>query len=344
MTVLFSEYPRDVPTTTERLLLLLSLLQTRRDWPGGVLAERLGIAPRTVRRDVDRLRTMGYRIDAAKGPDGGYRLEAGAELPPLLFDDEQVLALTAALRAPIAGLEEASARALATVRQVLPARLRPRADALRFTVAAAPAPAVPPERLVAVAAAVRASEVLRFAYAEAVRRVEPHHLVARQGRWYLIGFDLDRDDWRVFRVDRLEPRSPRGARFRRRALPVGSPAEFLEARFRGGAPGRGGRAAARWCWRRPPPRSCPTRATGGGGPRRRGLPTRPRRLVVGGARRVVRPVRRSDGRGRAARAGRRVPRARGAVRRGGSLTGPRRPSGAATSPSTGRSPCCRPPS
>ncbi|PPF17232.1 transcriptional regulator [Rathayibacter sp. AY1A7] len=239
VTVLFSEYPRDVPTTTERLLLLLSLLQTRRDWPGGVLAERLGIAPRTVRRDVDRLRTMGYRIDAAKGPDGGYRLEAGAELPPLLFDDEQVLALTAALRAPIAGLEEASARALATVRQVLPARLRPRADALRFTVAAAPAPAVPPERLVAVAAAVRASEVLRFAYAEAVRRVEPHHLVARQGRWYLIGFDLDRDDWRVFRVDRLEPRSPRGARFRRRALPVGSPAEFLEARFRGGAPKEG---------------------------------------------------------------------------------------------------------
>ncbi|KZX21783.1 helix-turn-helix transcriptional regulator [Rathayibacter tanaceti] len=112
-----------MPTTTERLLLLLSLLQARRDWPGPLLAERLAIAPRTVRRDVDRLRSMGYRIGTTKGPGGGYRLEAGNELPPLLFDDEQVLALATALRAPVPGLEEASARALATVRQVLPARL-----------------------------------------------------------------------------------------------------------------------------------------------------------------------------------------------------------------------------
>ena len=203
-----------------------------------MLAERLGDR---AAHGASRRRPApqdGLPDDAAKGPDGGYRLEAGAELPPLLFDDEQVLALTAALRAPIAGLEEASARALATVRQVLPARLR--LERMRCASRSRRRrPSQSPERLVAVAAAVRASEVLRFAYAEAVRRVEPHHLVARQGRWYLIGFDLDRDDWRVFRVDRLEPRSPRGARFRRRALPVRSPAEFLEARFRGGAPGEG---------------------------------------------------------------------------------------------------------
>lgn len=221
------------------MLRLLSLLQLRRDWPGAVLAERLDTTPRTVRRDVDRLREMGYRIRGTKGPDGGYRLEAGAELPPLLLDDEQALALAVALRSASAtgtGLEEASARALATLRQVLPARLVQRLDALRFTTAPVPGPTVAPEVLIAVSAAVRASKVLRFAYSGSSsggRRVEPHHLVARQGRWYVIAFDLDRDDWRTFRADRVsDPESTR-RRFERRAVPGGTPGAFLSARFRG---------------------------------------------------------------------------------------------------------------
>ncbi|MWV48665.1 WYL domain-containing protein [Rathayibacter sp. VKM Ac-2803] len=230
-------------SASSRALQLLSLLQLRRVWPGELLSERLEITPRTVRRDIERLRGMGYRIRAIKGPDGGYRLEAGSELPPLLFDDEQALALAVALQSPVpvAALEEAAARALAAVRQVLPERLRHRLDALRFTAIAAEAPAVAPEVLVAVSAAVRAREVLRFDYGsgEVPRRVEPHHLVAREGRWYLVGWDLDRDDWRVFRVDRLAPRTPRGARFTRRELPGGGVAAFLDARFRGGEVGGG---------------------------------------------------------------------------------------------------------
>ncbi|MCQ1956414.1 WYL domain-containing protein [Arthrobacter sp. zg-Y826] len=245
-----------MPTTTSRLLLLLSLLQTPRDWPGQVLAERLEISPRTVRRDVDRLREMGYRISALKGPDGGYRLDAGAELPPLLFDDDQVLALAVALQsAPMtgAGIEEAAARALDTVRQVMPSRLRHRLDALQFTVLPGrpgAAESVPPERLLTLANAVRSRQVLRFDYAAGrpeagdaagapPRRVEPHHLVASRGRWYLVGWDLDRNDWRIFRADRITPRLPAGARFRERELPGGSVHDFLSARFRGTEPGRG---------------------------------------------------------------------------------------------------------
>lgn len=229
-----------MPSPSARMLQLLSLLQLRRDWPGAALAERLDTTPRTVRRDVDRLREMGYRIRGTKGPDGGYRLEAGSELPPLLLDDEQALALAVALRSASAtgtGLEEASARALATLRQVLPTRLAQRLDALRFTTAPVPGPTVAPEVLVAVSAAVRAAEVLRFAYAgsgsDGRRRVEPHHLVARQGRWYVIAFDLDREDWRTFRADRVsDPESTR-RRFERRSVPGGTPAAFLSARFRG---------------------------------------------------------------------------------------------------------------
>lgn len=125
-----------MPKTSARLLSLLSLLQARRDWPGALLAERLDVSPRTVRRDVDRLRELGYPIVAAKGPDGGYRLGAGTRLPPLLFDDEQAVALAVALRtaaATGAGIEEAAARALNTVRQVMPARLRHRIDAFQVT-------------------------------------------------------------------------------------------------------------------------------------------------------------------------------------------------------------------
>lgn len=160
-------------TTTSRLLSLLSLLQSRRDWPGSVLAERLGISHRTVRRDVDRLREMGYRIQATMGPEGGYRLDAGSELPPLLFDDEQVIALAVALQAATltgVGIEEGALRALTTVCQVMPSRLRHRLSALEFTTIqsrsghAAP-DSVDPSVLIALSTAIRAREVLRFDYA-----------------------------------------------------------------------------------------------------------------------------------------------------------------------------------
>jgi len=238
-------------STTSRLLLLLSLLQTRRDWPGALLADRLEISHRTVRRDVDRLREMGYSIQAMKGPDGGYRLDAGSELPPLLFDDDQVIALTVALQAATvtgAGIDEAAVRALTTMRQVMPARLRHRLDALQFT--AIPARAgdavtgsVPPEVLIALSGAIRAREVLRFDYAgrrpqetgtpSPPRRVEPHHLVTSSGRWYLVAWDLERDDWRIFRADRVTPRTPTGPRFTPREVPGGTARDYVSARFKG---------------------------------------------------------------------------------------------------------------
>ncbi|MFJ5613099.1 helix-turn-helix transcriptional regulator [Streptomyces sp. NPDC093221] len=244
--------------TSARLLSLLSLLQTRRDWPGGELAERLDVSARTVRRDVDRLRELGYPIAASKGPDGGYRLDSGARLPPLLFDDDQAVALAIALRMATgagAGIEEAAARALATVRQVMPARLRHRIDALEVTAVPPPGAATADsDVLTALGAAVHAREVLRFDYAgppepeagapAAPRRVEPHHLVARGGRWYLLAWDLDRADWRTFRADRIRPRTPTGPRFTPRDLPGGDVAAFVTARFRGAeAPARG---AADW--------------------------------------------------------------------------------------------------
>lgn len=222
-------------TTTARLLQLLSLLQTRRDWPGTLLANRLEISSRTVRRDVDRLREMGYSIHATMGPDGGYRLDAGEELPPLLFDDDQVIAVAIALQAATttgAGIEEGAVRALTTVRQVMPSRLRHRLDALQFTSMPA-VESVAPEVLLALSAAIRASSVLRFDYSSAPRRVEPHHLVMVQGRWYLVAWDLERDHWRLFRADRVEPRTPTGPRFTPRQIPGGDVRSFVSARFRG---------------------------------------------------------------------------------------------------------------
>ena len=249
-----------MPKTSARLLLLLSLLQARRDWPAALLAERLEVSARTVRRDVDRLRELGYPISTAKGPDGGYRLAAGSHLPPLLFDDEQAVALALALQsAATAGtvIEEDAMRALNTVRQVMPDRLRRRIDLLHFASVEQPSmrprAQVDPQVLVALGAAVHAREVLRFDYESAsarpdtaecpgllTRRVQPHHLVAWSRRWYLVAWDLDRQDWRIFRADRLTPRSPTGPRFTPRDLPADSVAAFVVSRFRGSNDGFAG--------------------------------------------------------------------------------------------------------
>ena len=211
---------------------VLSLLQARRDWPGDVLADRLEVSPRTVRRDVDRLRELGYPVRATKGPDGGYRLDAGTHMPPLLLDDEQAVAVVVALQTAttsVAGVEEAAVRALATVRQVMPARLRQRVDALQVTAVSQgrEQPKVDAEHLIAIGrrcgparccgSTTRAGRPERPWHPP--RRAEPHHLVTWGGRWYLVGYDLERDDWRTFRVDRMTPKTPTGPRFAPRELP-----------------------------------------------------------------------------------------------------------------------------
>ncbi|MHA3703251.1 helix-turn-helix transcriptional regulator [Jatrophihabitans sp. YIM 134969] len=235
------------PTTSGRLLSLLSLLQVRRDWPGSLLAERLDVSARTVRRDVDRLRELGYPVTALRGPDGGYRLDAGAHLPPLLFDDDQAVALALALRgAPAlgAGIDEAAARALATLGAVMPTRLRARLDALAPTVVGHEASddAVRPATLLTISAAIRDREELRFDYRSPgreadthapPRQVQPHHLVARRGHWFVVGWATARDDWRTFRVDRMRLRVPNGPRFRLREVPGGDVATFVAARSKG---------------------------------------------------------------------------------------------------------------
>ena len=223
--------------TSARLLRLLSLLQTRKDWSGADLAERLGITTRTVRRDIDRLRELGYPVDASVGVGGGYQLGAGAEMPPLLLDDHEVLAVALSLGAgaanSVTGLDEASVRAMSKLRQVMPSRLRHRLDSLQVD-------ATPTRTRVAVDAGVLADvaavchrhERLRFDYkardgAESRREVEPYRLVRSGARWYLLAWDLGRDDWRSFRIDRLTPKIPTGPRFSPRPLPEGGAAAFI---------------------------------------------------------------------------------------------------------------------
>lgn len=216
--------------TSARLLKLLSLLQAHKDWSGPELAERLGISTRTVRNDVERLRSLGYPVHATPGVSGGYRLGAGAALPPLLLDDDEAVAVAVGLgRAAgggVAGIEETSVRALAKLEQVLPSRLRRRVNALHAYTVQIPgtAPEVPPETLTTIANAARDRERLRFDYTghdgtASTRDVEPYRLVHRRGRWYLVGWDVERQDWRTFRVDRLVPRTPAGPRFAARQLP-----------------------------------------------------------------------------------------------------------------------------
>jgi predicted DNA-binding transcriptional regulator YafY len=216
--------------TSARLLRLLSLLQARRDWTGTELATRLGVTTRTIRNDVDRLRGLGYPVDARPGVAGGYRLGTGGALPPLLLDDEEAVAVAVGLRTAasgsVAGIEETSVRALAKLQQVLPPRLRRRVSAFQSYALPVPSrgPQVDPDVLTVIASACRDHERLRFDYrahsgAHSRRSVEPYRLVNDRRRWYLVAWDTDRDAWRTFRADRIEPRTPAGPRFTPRALP-----------------------------------------------------------------------------------------------------------------------------
>ncbi|MGW0081161.1 helix-turn-helix transcriptional regulator [Streptomyces sp. NPDC003393] len=225
--------------TPARLFQLLSLLQTPREWPGGELAERLGVSRRTVRRDVDRLRELGYPVQATRGSDGGYRLVAGKAMPPLVLDDEEAVAIAVGLRAgaghAIEGVDEASVWALAKLEQVLPARLRHRVSVLQAAttpLTSGDGASVAPETLTVMASAIAGRERLRFAYragdGTATRRLtEPYRLVSTGRRWYLVAYDVDRADWRTFRVDRVSEPFATGARFDPRELPTGNAAEYL---------------------------------------------------------------------------------------------------------------------
>ncbi|MGW3492607.1 helix-turn-helix transcriptional regulator [Streptomyces sp. NPDC001020] len=225
--------------TPARLLQLLSLLQTPREWPGGELAERLRVSRRTVRRDIDRLRELGYPVQATKGADGGYRLAAGKAMPPLVLDDEEAVAIAVGLRAgaghAVEGVDEASVRALAKLEQVLPSRLRHRVATLQAAttpLASGDGASIAPETLTVMASAIAGHERLRFAYLSgdgtpSRRLTEPYRLVSTGRRWYLVAYDLDRDDWRTFRVDRVGEPFATGARFAPRELPAGNAAEYL---------------------------------------------------------------------------------------------------------------------
>jgi predicted DNA-binding transcriptional regulator YafY len=228
-----------VTETSSRLLELLSLLQGRRDWRGAELADRLEVSRRTVRRDVERLRGLGYPVESLTGPAGGYRLRAGAAMPPLLLDDDEAIAIAVGLgtaaRASVTGIEETAVRALVKLEQVLPAHLRRRVRALgsATTVPAVAGPTVDPQHLTVIAGACRDSERLRFAYrtrdgTESRREVEPHSLVNLGRRWYLVAWDRRREDWRTFRIDRLARPAPTGARFAPRRLPAEDAAAYVE--------------------------------------------------------------------------------------------------------------------
>ena len=229
--------------TSERTLRLLSLLQTHRYWPGGELADRLRVSERTLRRDIDRLRELGYPVNASRGVAGGYQLRSGTVMPPLLLDDEEAVAIAVGLRTAaggtVEGIEETSVRALTKVIQVMPPRLRRRVEALRsYTVPAVYATndTVDATALTVIAQACRDDERLRFGYTArdrtpTTRLVEPHRLVSLGRRWYLVAWDTERGDWRTFRVDRLAAPEATGARFRPRELPAPDAATFVRSRI-----------------------------------------------------------------------------------------------------------------
>ena len=227
------------------MLRLLSLLQTHRYWPGPELSERLEVSPRTLRRDVDRLRELGYTVDAVRGSAGGYQLRAGGSLPPLLLEDEEAVAIAVGLRTAAAGavadMDGWSVQALSKVLSLMPPRLRRQMDAVASqTEAPGPwegAPVFDAAVLTTLAQACRDSELLRFDYAarEAEvthRRVEPLRLVSLGRRWYLVAYDRDRADWRSFRLDRISAPEPTGQRFRPRDLPADDALAFVQQGIR----------------------------------------------------------------------------------------------------------------
>jgi predicted DNA-binding transcriptional regulator YafY len=218
--------------TSARLLRLLSLFQARRYWSGAELSQRLEVTARTLRRDVDKLRSLGYPVNAAAGTGGGYQLGAGTSLPPLLLDNDEAVAVAVGLRTAangsVSGIEEASVRALAKLQQVLPSRLRRRVAALHSSIepVASTGPTIDAETLTIIAGACRDYEMLRFDYhnhdgVASRREAEPHRLVHTGRRWYLAAWDVARDDWRTFRVDRIQPGLSTGSRFRPRKPPGG---------------------------------------------------------------------------------------------------------------------------
>jgi len=235
-----------VSDPTARTLRLLSLLQTHKFWPGTELSERLEVSARTLRRDIDRLRELGYSVDATRGSAGGYRLAAGAHMPPLILDDDEAIALAVGLRAAagaaIAGIEDTAIQALAKLEAVLPDRLRRRVNALHANTAvlrwATTDATVAPETLGTLAQACRDREEVRFDYVRkdgeaSARLVRPHQLVSVGRRWYLVAFDVRRDDWRTFRLDRMETPRLAGVRFPDQILPDGLDAgEFVSRSIR----------------------------------------------------------------------------------------------------------------
>jgi predicted DNA-binding transcriptional regulator YafY len=222
--------------TAARMLALLSLFQSRPDWTGTELAERLGVSTRTIRNDVDRLRELDYPVDATRGAAGGYRLGAGGKLPPLLLDDEEAVAVAIGLREAtgIAGIEDSSGRALAKLEQVLPPRLRPMVAAIGAVVDRAPEntgtdapdPEVDPTVLATIAAAIRDVEWFRFDDRGTPRLVEPYRLLTWQRRWYLVARDPASGGWGTFRADWIEPRMPTRRRFAPTPLPGGDYTAF----------------------------------------------------------------------------------------------------------------------
>lgn len=224
-------------TTPARLLGLLSLLQTRREWAGAELAARLGVTDRTVRRDIGRLRELGYPVESTTGTAGGYRLASGRDMPPLLLDGDEAVAVATGLitAAGVAGIEETALRALAKLTQVLPERLRRRIATVADTTTAVRDRRVPrldAGVLAVLTAAARDREIVTFDHerrdgTRMIRRVEPHQLLTAYGPWYLLAFDLVRDDWRIFRVDRIERVASVRHRFAPRPLPKGGAGAFL---------------------------------------------------------------------------------------------------------------------
>ncbi|GAA5107533.1 YafY family protein [Alloalcanivorax gelatiniphagus] len=232
-------------STSERMLRLLSLLQTHRYWPGPELSDRLEVSARTLRRDVDRLRELGYTVDAVRGAAGGYQLRAGGSLPPLLLEDEEAVAVAVGLRSAaagsVAGMDDWSVQALSKVLSLMPPRLRRQMDAVASqTESPGPwegAPVFDAAVLTTLAQACRDSEVLRFDYAAreaevSHRRVEPLRLVSLGRRWYLVAYDRDRLDWRSFRLDRIADPEPTGQRFRPRELPAEDALAFVQQGIR----------------------------------------------------------------------------------------------------------------